>query len=271
MTDLKIIDWNICGLAAEGQARKAEALRELNWDLCLLQDATRDSVEDFAQAVGAADAVSVQRHLSDDVLGTRGLTYFCAMLVRSTLRVIRTSTLAVPSPERALTVVLDMEGRRFTAASAALPPGSNWGPAKGRQALLIARWLAERSGPVVLGIDANTPKVEHPDLAQNVWWEEGEKELLGVDRLHDARDVYRDYLESRGGLAGRPTDEPLATSFERHGGAGVRVACRYDAIYATPEWDVREASYHYKEGRDAGSDHGYVRATLAMPEGGPPR
>jgi hypothetical protein len=109
------------------------------------------------------------------------------------------------------------------------------------------------------------------DLAQNVWWEEGEQELLGVDRLHDARDVYRDYLESRGGLAGRPTDEPLATSFERHGGAGVRVACRYDAIYATPEWDVREASYHYKEGRDAGSDHGYVRATLTMPEGGPPR
>ena len=264
MLELDVISWNVHGLAARGRARKAAELAERPWQVCLVQEATPDGLEEFAAAAGADDVVGAHQRLPDDVLAADGLTYFCAVLVREPARLVAARTLDVPSPERALAATVDLDGRRFAAASLALPPGVNWGPAKPRQALLITRWLAERAGPAMFGIDANTPKAEHPDLAQNTWWHADEARLLGADRGHDARDVYREHLTATGTLPTSDTDGPLAVSFERHGGRGHRVPCRYDAIYATPEWHVDDADYHYDAGRAAGSDHGYVTATLRI-------
>jgi len=264
MVAVDVISWNVRGLATRGRARKAAELAGRSWQLCLIQEATPDGFEEFAAAAGADDAVAVSQHLPEDVLAAEGLTYFCAVLVRQPARLVAVRALDVPSPERTLAATVDVGGSRFTAASLALPPGVNWGPAKPRQALLLARWLAERAGPVIFGIDANTPKTERADLAANTWWHADEARLLGVERRHDARDVYRDYLHATGALPAAGSQGPLAVSFERHGGRGRRVPCRYDAIYATPEWHVDDAAYHYNAGRTAGSDHGYVTATLRL-------
>ena len=264
VVELDVISWNVRGLAARGRARKAAELADRAWQVCLIQEATPDGLEEFAAAAGADEAVGAHQRLPDDVLGAAGLTYFCAVLIRGPARLVAAHTLDVPSPERALAATVDADGHRFTAASLALPPGVNWGPAKARQALLIARWLSERTGPVIFGIDANTPKAEHPDLAQNTWWRADEARLLGADRSHDARGVYRDHLTATGTMPDSDTDGPLAVSFERHGGRGRHVPCRYDAIYATPEWQVDDAGYHHDAGRAAGSDHGYVTARLRI-------
>lgn len=264
MIDIDVADWNVRGLAERGLERKAAELVGLSWQLCFIQEATPRGFDAFAAAVGADDAVSASQRLPADVLAAVGLTYFSAVLVRKPVRIISARPLEVPCPERTLAATVDIDGFRITAASLALPPGVTWGPAKPRQALLLARWLAERAGPVIFGIDANTPRIEHPDLAQNIWWHDDEARLLGIERSHDARDVYREHLRATGALPATGTGKPLAVSFERHGGRGVRVPCRYDAIYATPEWRVRGAAYHYDAGRDAGSDHGYVTAALRM-------
>ena len=57
---------------------------------------------------------------------------------------------------------------------------------------------------------------------------------------------------------------PLAVSYRRGAGAK-RFDCRYDAIYATPDFEVSNVRYLYDESIAAGSDHAMVVADLRMP------
>jgi hypothetical protein len=126
---------------------------------------------------------------------------------------------------------------------------------------------ASRSYPMVAGIDRNAPKMDHPDLARAVWFWEEERRVFGSDTAHDLRDVLRTYLEThprklRRIVKERP-DGPLATSFMRGKGKGHKPG-RYDAIYASPELEVRDVRYPFDEAIAAGSDHGLVWAELEL-------
>ena len=33
----------------------------------------------------------------------------------------------------------------------------------------VAEWPTTQPAPLMFGIDANTPKVDHPDIARNAW------------------------------------------------------------------------------------------------------
>lgn len=79
--------------------------------------------------------------------------------------------------------------------------------------------------PLVFGIDANTPKTDHPDISRNEWWWEDEPLLLGPKPLHDLQDAYRLFLEANPAelarvVAARPTG-PLAV-FPTFAAIGVR-------------------------------------------------
>jgi endonuclease/exonuclease/phosphatase family metal-dependent hydrolase len=173
----------------------------------------------------------------------------------------------VPSPER--TLIGEIEGGvgHFTAASLAAPPGVRWGVGKLRQKERIAAWLRDRTGPVVFGMDANTPKWDRHDFADTEWWDDREAVLHGVERAHDLRDVYREHLsqnpEERARIGGERPDGPLQVSFERGRGSS-KTACRYDFIYASPEFVVRSASYLYDDALTAGSDHALIIAELEL-------
>jgi hypothetical protein len=52
-----------------------------------------------------------------------------------------------------------VDGTGLTAVFYHAPPGVNWGIAKARQAVAVARRLSAQPGPVLLGADANTPLV----------------------------------------------------------------------------------------------------------------
>lgn len=102
---------------------------------------------------------------------------------------------------------------------------------------------------------------EGQQLADDEWWNEREPLLYGPDRVHDLRDVYRDHLEANPALARqvrveRP-DGPLAITHRRGG-----IDCRYDAIYASPEFAVQDVEHQWDQARAAGSDRALVRATL---------
>ena len=192
------------------------------------------------------------------------------MLARSPWTLSDEGVLEVPSPERALHAVASSGSVAIAVASMALPPASSraWGPAKKvAQAKAIAQWLADATGPTLVGIDANTPKVDHPRLAESVWWNDGEECLLGVEKIHSLRDVYRELVERDPALAAsieadRPLG-PLAVSYRR--GRGERaVDCRYDSILASPDVAVLAAGYEYDAAVAAGSDHALVWADLEI-------
>ena len=258
---LRVVGWNLDGFT--GLEDKVELLAGLAWDVCLLQEVTEASWPHLRAL--ADEAVWSGDHLPELISAPR---YRSAVLVRGDWFVHDLGPVPqVPSPERTATAKLERDGDRLVVASLALPPGVAWGDAgKGRQADRIACWLRERRGPVVVGIDANAPKWDRPALHDSEWWNDQEPLLIGEERIHDLRDVYRVALERdperRAAVLADAPEGPLATSHVRGRGSG-RVACRYDHVLASPEFDVLEVEYRWEDAVAAGSDHALVVATLS--------
>lgn len=260
---LRFVTWNLNGFAERGQGA---LLADSAWDICAVQEATTPEALTKLTDQAGGSHVSARPFLA--VNKDSGPRYVSALLARSPWTLTEADVVEVPSPERALHAVATSGKQRITVASMALPPASSraWGPAKKvAQARAIAAWLGKASGPTMLGIDANTPKVDHPQLAQTEWWNDGEEVLLGAEKIHTLRDVYREVVERDPARAAsieaaRPLG-PLAVSYRR--GRGDRaVDCRYDSILASPDIAVRAAGYEYEAAVAAGSDHALVWADL---------
>ena len=123
------------------------------------------------------------------------------------------------------------------------------------------------SSPVILGIDANAPDVDHPNFAENVWYWDDEPKLLGEERIHDLRDTFRDYLLSNQDMLetivqDRPKG-PLAVSHITGKGSNPKER-RYDFIFVTPDIKVKKVEYVFEEACAAGSDHALVYAQLEV-------
>lgn len=178
-------------------------------------------------------------------------------------------------PEQSLIADLQCLAGGITACSFHTPPGASHKIGKSKYLRGVATWLARRDLATVFGVDANAPKTDHPDIAQNDWWRPGEPELLGSPqgkpprRLHNLEDTFRTYLAANPDELAKIQHErpngPLAVSYDR-GHKGKKVPCRYDFIYATPDISVKGVSYLYDESWDAGSDHGMVIADLELRE-----
>jgi len=194
----------------------------------------------------------------------------CSLFGRSPFRLVASGVLGhLAFPERALVAVADAGSSPVTFGSFHTPPGANWGDIKPQTLKALAEWLAAQNGHVVFGIDANAPKTDHPDPAENEWWWDEEPLLLGASPAHPLRDAFRLFLDGRPQAmatirAERPRG-PLAISHYR-GRSGTRTACRYDFVYITPEISVEHMTYQYEEAVKACSDHAFVVARLWFSE-----
>jgi endonuclease/exonuclease/phosphatase family metal-dependent hydrolase len=261
---LKFVDWNLNGFT--GVDRKLEFLAATNWDVCALQEVTRESY-DALEASGVFSSLSCAHHHMPALAG-KPPRYYAAIGTRGRFNLSDPGILRdMPSPERTLVATIDSGDQAFVAASLAAPPGVRWKVAKVRQVDRIAAWLHDRTQPVVLGMDANTPKWDRHDLAASEWWDDREAILHGVDRAHDLRDAYREYLEqtveTREAVERERPEGPLAVSFER-GRGDRKVPCRYDYVYTSPEFEVENVCYRYEDAVAAGSDHALLVAELTL-------
>jgi len=175
--------------------------------------------------------------------------------------------LDLPYPEKCLILDAELDETVIKICSFHTPPGVTVKELKPLSHMVLAEWLKTRDHQVILGIDANAPDVDHPNLAENVWYWEDEPKLLGKDRIHDLRDAYRDYLMSNPDLfetivEDRP-EGPLAVSHVT-GKGSKGTGRRYDFIFITPDIRVQKVEYIFKKACDAGSDHALVYAELEI-------
>ena len=159
---------------------QGELLRKLSPDLMLLQEVNLSAVEAFRQAARAdwlICAADLRIRAADDrpvrsrgvAIGGRGPAPRRTWLPAD-----------VPVPERTLLAEVTVDGTGLTAVSYHAPPGVNWGIAKARQAVAVARWLAAQPGPVLVGADANTPLVDAVNFAgTRTHWHTGNRCLNG--------------------------------------------------------------------------------------------
>src|SRR5207249_4459190 len=110
-----------------------------------------------------------------------------------------------PLPERTLHALMQLDGREVRVATYHAPPGVSWLERKPQQAVAFAAWLGTSVGPVILGADANTPLVDHPDFAlTRTHWHTGDRHLRGAPgddclwaatKAHGLRDALRRWLD----------------------------------------------------------------------------
>lgn len=160
---MRFVSWNLNGFAVDEQAA---LLRDTAWDVCAVQEVTTIEAFDALLATVKATGVCARSLIAST---DRQFKYVAGLLARPPWALRDAAVLPAPSPERALQGTAGTAELSVSVASMALPPASSpaWGSAlKVEQASVIARWLATLHGPAVIGIDANTPRVDHPDHAR---------------------------------------------------------------------------------------------------------
>jgi len=131
----------------------------------------------------------------------------------------------------------------------------------------LGQQLADAPAPLVLGMDANGPRIDHPDPTRSVWWIPEEAAVLGTDApTSDALRLW--YAEHPADFKRRTQyypHGPLADSYHR-GRKGKYVRSRYDSIRVSPGIHVLEVRYLYDDAIRAGSDHAVVVADIELPQ-----
>lgn len=253
---MKVVFWNLDGRSRpKGQPG---FLQEVDADLGIFAEVTDRHFE----AISESDAFSwgvFSLHLRPPKRDEgRGRRLGCAIFGKDYLGVENSHLIpGLAFPERSLVVELD----EFTAVAFHAPPGSNHGSIKPESMVKLTSWLSRHRRPLILGMDANSPKSDRWDPTLNEWWWPDEPVLLGPEPEHHLRDALRIFLHDQN-LDVLP-DNPLALSYKR-GRGDKRTDSRYDFIYISDEFPPRSVGYPYEESIKAGSDHSAVVAELEL-------
>jgi hypothetical protein len=186
----------------------------------------------------------------------------------------------LPLPERMVYALIATPVGQLMLASYHAPPGVSWGQVKVQHAHSLLEWVNATPAPLVVGADANTPEVDHPDRDRvRTHWhtgrrrlggQTGDDDMFGGRPRHRLDDAYRRWVEAHPEelaqiRAARP-DGPLATSHrtgKRRDAPGF--PRRFDALWIGPEMEISSINYHYEAAIAAGSDHALVVAELIWP------
>ncbi len=258
---LRFVSWNIHGVY---RPHMASLLQAVEGDLVALQEVT---VKAYRALVATKlfdwSAFSLDLRPPQPLEG-KGRHLGCAIFGKAAFP-LRTQWLLeeAPLPERTLIGEVDAPTQPLTICSFHAPPGVRWKERKPQSLVALARWLSCHQGPILVGMDANAPRTDHPDITQNEWWWKEEPLLLGEHPLHPLRDALRLWLATHPSDAAQISADrprgPLAISHKR---GPTKVSCRYDFIYATTHFAVMRIAYLYDEATLAGSDHALVIAEL---------
>lgn len=167
----------------------------------------------------------------------------------------------VPYPDRTAYIQFKYCGAPYTLFSLHSVTGVNYKKGKSVQFDSFAEAIKEMR-PDIVTFDANEPKVDHYDVAQMVFFDNGDKGA-GAKRFFTAltenglTDAYSLFYDKDSYKAGKPltTSHILNTGEHR----------RYDFIFANEErLDLRGCLYRYDEAIAATADHAYVVAWSDM-------
>jgi len=255
--------WNVRGMPHP--ADQLGLLADQNSDILLLQDVGPSAVNAVADShlwLNLADTWSFP--ISSQGVARRG---GCLIAVKGDWVLTPTlPTLDALLSNRSLAVTATHGGVALTLLSCYAP--TNTGPGrKQRPAYFaaLAAWLSTVPAPIVLGMDANGPRVDHPDIEQSKWWAQEEALVLGAGTPTEdvLRLWYADHpAELKRRLRYYPNG-PLADSYHR-GRRGKYLRCRYDSIRVSLGIHVLDVRYLYEEAVQAGSDHALVITDIEL-------
>jgi endonuclease/exonuclease/phosphatase family metal-dependent hydrolase len=288
---MRVVSWNVAFRGRKTAKRQGDLLRKFAPNLILLQEVNPDSSEVLCDAAGAdwiARAIDLRTSDPEDspvrrrgvAIAGRGLPLRRKWLLPS--RWWQRDKIQHAQPERILLIETQTGGTPFIAVSYHAPPGVSYKIVKPRQAVAFASWLSEQEEPLLFGADANTPKIDAPDLANTrTHWHTGDRRLHGEpgdDVLFGARKrhVLEDAL--RRWLARHPDEMERLRASKRSGPLAITHVTgkrknfpgtprRYDSVWISRHWVVRHIEHYKKVIEEVGSrisDHAPVIVDLDL-------
>lgn len=273
---MRIGTWNVNYQGVLGSGRLGTHAHETGIDLMLLQAADPDALASFITHAGL-DWVVTAWDAGAPALTTPGRRRVAAVAGRGPRPTSIGYLRDLDRPERMMFATIGSGPGSFTVASYHAPSGPEAGISKVDGAHILLDWVQSVDGPLILGADANTPKLDHPDPDKaRTHWQTGIRKLsgrpgddvmFGGRPEHDLEDAYRRYLSQNPGLLQSVALErprgPLAVSHRtgRRLGSAVKLR-RYDALWISRDFDVQRVDYDLESATRAGSDHALVKVDL---------
>jgi endonuclease/exonuclease/phosphatase family metal-dependent hydrolase len=198
---LRVLSWNVRYVIGQAARREAEFLSSLDppADIVLLQEVNRHSAEDLRR-LGGLDWLRLASDLrrrgpNEPSVRQRGVAIGARLAMPISFGLLD----GAPFPERAMHGVIKLGRRTITVASYHAPPGVTWKLKKVEQAVSFADWLRSVAGPTLLGADANTPRIDHPDFELlRTHWHTGSRRLKGnARRRRDVGSTERPWFAGR--------------------------------------------------------------------------
>lgn len=268
---LRVATWNI---ARSGGPDRAAVIAAQRLDLLCAQEVTANAHVQLL-ASGEFDWGLLSLDHRPRLSGSGGAERLgVAVYGRAGLRVRSSGVLDhLPRPEKFLFVDVEAEGWRHpvTVASYHAAPG----PGKPESTLGVAHWLELQFGPAILGVDANSPSVDHPDHERSIYcWGQApytlmEPALIGPPSAvrHRLRDALRLRLAAHPDEAAPLSDiGPLAITHDRDKRRAGHAPSRFDSLWVSPELAVGAVEHLWDHDAGCplgGSDHAMVVTTLS--------
>lgn len=279
MWKIRVVTWNLQWRTGQAAEEQGQFLASLRPDLLLAQEVNANSFDRLVTAAGldwGFSSLDLREALpSDRGARHRGCAIAGRGLSPATVRLMTD----VPVPERLLVGRIPVGPQTLTVVSYHAPPGVSWHEKKPQQAVTFAGWLAQQRDPALLGADANTPEIDHPDFAlTRTHWHTGHPKLngapgddvlFGPEKVHDLDDALRRWLDNHPAERERIRRErpagPLAASHytgKRRDSPGT--PRRFDSVWVSKHFEVESVRYLYEQAVRAGSDHAAVCVDLRL-------
>lgn len=266
---IRAATWN---LARSGGADRTQLLADQHVELLCAQEVTRRAHDDIlASGVFGWGLLSLDHR--PRFSGGNSEQLGVAIYGHTDLKVRASGIIAESErPEKFLHADLTVAGWRQPVSVASFHAAP--GPGKPETTLRVAHWLEFQFGPSMMGLDANSPSVDHPDHEQSVFcWTQApyshfERALIGPPsaRRHRLDDALRVRLRHHPDEASPLTDiGPLATTHDRDKTRTGHTPSRFDSIWVSPEFAVGPVTHlwDHDTGRGlGGSDHAMVVTDL---------
>lgn len=264
MNHFRLVDWNV--RLNNSSKLMPDFLSSIRPDLCTFQEVTTRIFKSLEEALPKHTGVFSLEERPPEALEGLKRQLGCAIFFTSDFDLHDKYLLDVPFPERTMVAKMNCADGDFTLASIHAPPGASHGKLKPETFVRITKWLNLQDGPIIFGIDANTPKFDRWHHGLNEWWWKDEPILFGEKPNHHLRDLYRVYLDQHPEISAQARNErpdgPLAVTYFRGNRKDSRTPCRYDLIYGTEHFTPKKFTFPFEASVDAGSDHSAVVADL---------
>ena len=262
---LRIVSWNVRGMV-ENTAQLA-LLERLSPDIVLLQDVARSAARTMRDSRPSGTTIDTW----SDCDGNQKQLHRggCVISTSPSWQLRRQDQPPDPITDgHVLCGTAVCESSALTLLSCYAP--TNTGPHRSDRSAFfttLGQQVTDVPTPLILGMDANGPRIDHPDPTRSVWWTPEEAAVLGAGA--PTSDALRLWYAEHPADFKRRTEYyphgPLADSYHR-GRKGKYVRSRYDSIRVSPGIRVLEVRYLYGDAVLAGSDHALVVADVDLPE-----